>query len=74
MKTGTSRRQGTVRFGRPSSGADGGFVSANDGSQLATAIGFRVATEVFGFWLLVHAGLKDERRGSSMPPSEIRWD
>jgi hypothetical protein len=36
-------------------------------------IGVPVATEVFGFWLLVHVGLKPERRGCSLPPSETEW-
>ena len=36
-------------------------------------IGARVATEVFGFCLLIHAGVKPERRGCSLPPSETEW-
>lgn len=72
METEINRCGRPLQFGRISS-ADG-TRCAHYGPSAAIGVGSRVATQVFGFWLLVHAGLKDERRGCSLPRSEIQWN
>ena len=72
METAIRRCQESVRFSELPS-VSGAFCAIY-GSSARAGLGVRVATEVFGFWLLIHAGLKHERRCCSMPPSEIQWD
>ena len=61
-------RRGPLQFGRISS-ADG-MRCADYGPSAAIGIGPRVATQVFGFWLLVHAGLK--HRAARLFPAGLR--
>jgi hypothetical protein len=58
LELGSKRCRGPVRFGRLSAGS--GTLGADYGSSAATGIGARDATEGFGFWLFIHAGLKHE--------------
>ena len=72
METGINRRRGPLQSGRMSSGD--GTRCGDYGPSAAIGIGSRDPTDVFGSWLLIHAGLKHERRSCSLPRSEIRWD
>src|ERR1041384_226694 len=67
MEKAIRRRQGSVRFGRLSSGSR--TLCADYGPNAATGIGAQDATEMFGFWLRIHSGLKHEWRGCSLPSS-----
>ncbi len=71
-ESGTGDRQGPVRFSKLLLGS--GAFRGGYSSSAVIGIGSRAAAQVFGFCLLIHAGLKHERRGCSMPPSQTRWD
>ncbi len=65
VKAGIRRYRAPVRLGRLSSGAEGVLISARGCSKSGTVACCPVATEVFGFWLFIHASWKLEQRDGS---------
>ncbi len=55
-----------ARFGRQLS--EGGALRVDYGSSTAIGLGARVTAESIEFWLLIHTGLRHERRGGSLLP------